>query len=116
LIWIDNIQRYKDIVDKYSEKFIDLGNDVNPNYDAEEAGNKERTYTNLINNDNNLNLSNSNLFKINKNKSDFFDFMGLEEEKIKNYDQIIKNKLKTLSNYIKVDLPDIYVVQDLIVS
>jgi hypothetical protein len=42
--------------------------------------------------------------------------MGLEEEKIKNYDQIIKNKLKTLSNYIKVDLPDIYVVQDLIVS
>lgn len=110
------IQRYKEIVDKFSEKFIDLGNDVNPHYDAEEAANKERTYKNLINNDNNLKLCNSNIFKSNQNKTDFFDFMGLSEEKIGTYDNVINSKLKKLSNYIKVELPDMYIVEDLIVS
>lgn len=110
------IQRFKEIVDKYSEKFIDLGNDVNPHYDAEEAVNKEKTYKNLMDNDENLKLSNSNIFKLNKNKAEYFDFMGLEEEKINNYEKIINNKLKNLSNYIKVELPDLYIVQDLIVS
>lgn len=110
------IQRYKEIVDKYSEKFIDLGNDVNPHYDVEEASNKEKTYKNLMENDDNLRLSNSNIFKLDKNKADYFDFMGLEEEKIKNFENIINNKLKNLSNYIKVELPELYIVQDLIVS
>jgi hypothetical protein len=92
-----------------------LENDVNPHYDAEEAANKERTYKNLINNDQNLKLSNSNIFKLNRNKAEFFDFMGLEEEKVSNYENTINTKLKKLSNYIKVELPDLYIVQDLIV-
>jgi len=93
-----------------------LGNDVNPHYDAEEAANKEKTYKNLMNNDDNLKLNNSNIFKMQKNKADYFDFMGLEEEKINNYEKLINNKLKNLSNFIKVELPDLYIVQDLIVS
>ncbi len=92
-----------------------MENDVNPHYDAEEAANKERTYKNLINNDQNLKLSNSNIFKLNRNKAEFFDFMGLEEEKVSNYENTINTKLKKLSNYIKVELPDLYIVQDLIV-
>lgn len=110
------IQRYKEIVDKYSEKFIDLGNDINPHYDAEDSANKERNYKNLINNDDNLKLSNSNIFKIPKNKSDYFDYMGMEEEKINNYEKTINNKLKNLTNYIKIDVPSLYIVEDLIVS
>lgn len=93
-----------------------MGNDVNPHYDAEEAANKEKTYKNLMNNDDNLKLNNSNIFKMQKNKADYFDFMGLEEEKINNYEKLINNKLKNLSNFIKVELPDLYIVQDLIVS
>lgn len=89
---------------------------MNPHYDAEEAANKEKTYKNLMENDNNLKLGNSNIFKLHKNKADYFDFMGLEEEKINNYEKLINNKLKNLSNYIKVELPDLYIVQDLIVS
>ena len=40
--FLDNIQRFKEIVDKYSEMFIDLENDVNPQYDADEADNKKK--------------------------------------------------------------------------
>ena len=109
------ILRFKEIVDKYSEMFIDLENDVNPHYDAEEAANKEKIYKNMITNDTNLQVANSNIFRSNKNKSDYFDQMGTNEEKLNQYDNKITEKLKSISNYIKVDLPEIYEINDLII-
>ena len=93
-----------------------MGNDPNPHYDNDEVMNKENIYKNLIETDNNLNLNNSNIFRMNKNKTDYFDFMGLEENKMPILENLINEILKNLSNYIKIELPKYYIIQDLIVS
>jgi len=95
--------------------FIDLENDGNPQYDPEEAANKEKIYKNMITNEKNLEVGNSIIFTINKNKADYFDQMGTSEDKINQYDTKITEKLKSVSNYIKIDLPEIYAIEDLIV-
>ena len=93
-----------------------MGNDVNPHFDNEEILNKEKTYNKLIENDENIKVSNSNIFRLNKNKSEFFDFMGMEEKKISNFENLINAELKRITNYIKIELPGIYFVENLIVS
>ena len=95
--------------------FIDLENDVDPQYDADEAANKEKIYKNMITNETNLQVANSNIFRFNKNKSHYFDQMGTNEDKLIQYDNKASEKLKNISNYIKIDLPEIYAINDLIV-
>lgn len=96
--------------------FIDLENDGNPQYDAEEAANKEKIYNNMIAKENNLQVANSNIFRINKNKADYFDQLGnnANEKKLNIYDAKASEKLKNVSNFIKIDLPEIYAINDLI--
>ena len=72
--------------------FIDLENDNNPQYDADEAANKEVQYKNMISNDPDFQVANSNIFRNNKNKSDYFDQMGTSEEKLNQYDAKILNQ------------------------
>lgn len=95
--------------------FIDLENDSNPQYDAEEALNKEKIYKNLLLNETNLQISNSNFFKLTKNKLDYFDLMGNNDEKNNKFDSFVTEKLKNITNFIKIDLPELYAVNDLIV-
>jgi NurA-like 5'-3' nuclease len=95
--------------------FIDLENEVNPQYDPEEAANREKIYKNMIANEKNLQVGNSIFFNNNKNKSDYFDKMGDNEDKINQYNERVSEKLKNIANFIKKDLPEIYATNDLIV-
>jgi hypothetical protein len=96
--------------------FIDLENEVNPQYDKDEAANREKVYKNLISNEKNLQVENSIFFNNNKNKSDYYDQMGVNDnEKIDQFNVKITEKLQNVSNFIRTDLREIYKTNDLIV-
>lgn len=93
-----------------------MENDTSPQYDADEAANKEKIYKNLIAIEKNLDVSNSQIFRTNKNKVDYFDLLGTnDDEKISKYDSMASEKLKNISNFIRIDLPGIYAIDDLTV-
>lgn len=110
------IQKCREVIDKYSKNFIDLGTDNNPHYDNEETANKERNYLALLKNTNILDTSNSKFFKIPAGENISFECLGLEEPRISQYENYMQMKLNQMSKHIRAELPEIYVVDDLIIK
>jgi hypothetical protein len=111
----ENMQRCKEIVDKYSKNFIDLGSD-NPHYENEDGNNKERVYKNLITNKRVFDSLNSNFFTSIGGNNSNFNNLGLPESKIDKYESYMKSRISNISKMIRSDIPDIYKVDDLTVK
>lgn len=109
------MQRCKEIVDKYSKNFIDLGSD-NPHYGDEEGNNKERIYKNLLYNKKVFdNLSSTFFTSMNGNNTNF-DHLGNSEPKLNKYEIYMTQKLNEITKKIKHDIPNGYRVDDITVK
>jgi hypothetical protein len=113
---LEIIQRYKDVVDKYSKNFIDLNNDNNPHYEIEDSITKEKTYRNLIKSSNAFDSSNSKLFKLIPGDNTHFECLGLEEPKIAPIEAQMLSKLNSVSKHIVVEIPEEYFVDELVLK
>ena len=107
------MQRCKDIVDKCSKSFIDLGADNGPNFDNDDMNVKEKAYRNIINN---KALFEGKDTMISPGKSNEFEHLGQTESHLNRYDSIILNKMNTIIKHISVDIPEKYLLEDLIVK
>jgi hypothetical protein len=109
------MQRCKEIVDKYSKNFIDLGSD-NPHYENEDGNNKEKVYKNLITNKKVFDNINSTFFKNIDGNNLYFDNLGRPESKINKFESYMRSKLGNISKMIRSDIPDSYIVDDITVK
>ena len=116
IIYLDIIQKCKDVVDRYSKNFIDLNNYNNPHYELEDSINKEKHYKNLLKTSNIFDLKDSNFFKLIPGDNSHFEYLGLEEPKISTQEPILLAKLNTLSKHIAAEIPEEYYVEEMIVK
>jgi hypothetical protein len=109
------MQRCKEIVDKYSKNFIDLGSD-NPHYENEDGNNKERVYKNLIINKKVFDDPNSIFFKKMNGNNTNFDHLGQQEPRLNKLESYMGSKMSNISKIIRTDIPESYKVDDLTVK
>jgi hypothetical protein len=109
------MQRCKEIVDKYSKMFIDLGSD-NPHYENEDGTNKEKVYKNLISNRKVFDNLNSNFFKNIVGNISNFEQLGQSDNRLKRFETYMLSKLDNISKMIKTDIPESYIVDDITVK
>ncbi len=108
------MQRCKEIVDKYSKNFIDLGQD-NPHYGDDEGNNKEKVYKNLLNSKNVFGNLNSKYFPTLTGNNSNFDSLG-QDHKLNKFDSYMISKLNEVSRKINSDIPNNYIVEDITVK
>ena len=113
---LDNNQRYKELVDKYSKNFIDLSNDNNPNVEPEDILNKEKNYKLMLKQNNVFDVSNSKFFKISPGDNSYFECLGMDEPKISQCESQMLAKLNAVSKHIVAEIPEEYNVDDLLVK
>jgi hypothetical protein len=107
------MQRCKEIVDKCSKSFIDLGADNGPNCDNDDMNVKEKAYRNIINNRKIFELDD---VKIQPGKSNDFEKLGQMESKLTIYDSNMLNKIDSMFRHITVEIPDRYFIEELIIN
>jgi hypothetical protein len=110
---LDSMQKCKDIVDKCSKSFIDLGADNGPNFDNDDMNIKERAYKNIITN---KGVFDHNEDKINSNKNEAFEHLGQPETRINKYESVMLNKINSVIKQITTDIPERYVISELIIG
>ena len=110
------MQRCREIVDKFSKNFIDLGFDNNPHYENEDCLNKEKVYKNMLTNKKVFEMSNSKFFKISNGNNNNFECLGLAEGKISKYENYMITRLNTISKQISLEIPENYMIEDLVVK
>ena len=108
------VGKRKEIAEKYSKNFIELGDNV-PHFD-EELEKREKSYKVLLKNTNIFEIKNSELFKIMAGDDSNFKSLGLKETKISQYEKAMILKLDKLSQEFKSDVPEFYFIQDLIIE
>jgi hypothetical protein len=60
--------------------------------------------------------NNSNIFKLSPGDNKNFDLLGNEENKCSNLDSTINEKLKTINKLVSFDVPQNYIVDDLVIN
>jgi hypothetical protein len=113
LLNLDNIQRCKDIVDKCSKSFIELGADNGPNFDNDDMNVKERAYKNITCNKGTFEEGD---VKVVPNKVDLFENLGQVEKVVAKYESLMNEKMAGVMKLISQEIPERYVIEDLIVS
>ena len=114
--YLDSIQRCKEVVDKYSKNFIDLGNDNNPHLEIEDCLAKEKNYKFLLKSNNVLDKSNSRFFNLISGDNSRLDNLGLNEQKIRKIEEEMMEKLKIISKIISNDIPTEYALDEIIMK
>jgi len=112
----DHIQRYREIVERYSKCFIDLNGDNNQHLEAEDGQTREKNYKNLLKTKNVFDHEQSRFFKIVPGDNKHFECLGLEEPRILPVESQMLSKLSTISKKINVDLAEEYSIEELILK
>ncbi len=88
----------------------------NPNYEIEDSINKEKHYRNLLKTSNAFDISQSKFFKLAPGDNTHFECLGLEEPKVAAQESSLLSKLNSVSKYIAAEIPEEYLVDQLIVK
>jgi len=110
----NEIQRCKEVVDKVSKDFIDLG--ATPQYEDENEEDRVGSYHNIIANNNVWNISTSRFFNTIQGDNKNFEYMGFEEPRVSQLENSMYSKIKSVSKHIVMEIPEEYVINDLIVK
>ncbi len=93
-----------------------MNNYNNPNYEIEDSINKEKHYKNLLKTSNTFEVSQSKFFKLVPGDNTHFECLGLEEPKVAAQESGLLSKLNSVSKYIAAEIPEEYMVENLIVK
>ena len=116
LILIDNVQKFKEIVERHSKFFIDLNGDNNPHLEQEDSITREKNYRNLLKSSNVLDHTQSKFFKLIPGDNTHFECLGLEEPKIAPLEATMLAKLNAVSKLISVELPEEYSIDEFVLK
>lgn len=105
------LSKCSEIVDRISAQFIDLNDELHQNIqDTEDEKNKEKKYSQVINNSN----INSSLFCLPKGDNSNFDLLGVDNIDINHFDDLLNEKLSNARNLINVEIKEILNVENII--